>query len=229
MRALGGALGAGRSATTPLLIGSVKTNIGHLESAAGIAGLIKVVLALQHERIPPHLHFTQPNPHIPWADYPVTVDARGPRMAAQATRPRLAGVSSFGFSGTNAHVIVEEAPLRRAPRARTVTRPLHCLPLSARSETALRELAQRYADALALDVGLDARGRCATRPACGRSHFAERLAVVADERSAARVCAHGLRATARRIRPSHRRQCRSRAACPRSCSSSPARARSTRA
>ena len=99
----------------PLLIGSVKTNIGHLESAAGIAGVIKVVLSLQHERIPPHLHFTQPSPHIAWADYPVKVTAQG-RAWPRGAQPRIAGVSSFGFSGTNAHVIVEEAPLARAPR-----------------------------------------------------------------------------------------------------------------
>ena len=75
--------GVGRSARDPLLIGSVKTNLGHLESAAGVAGVIKVILSLQHERIPPHLHFTQPSPHIAWADHPVKVEAAGPRLAAR--------------------------------------------------------------------------------------------------------------------------------------------------
>ena len=103
------ALGDGRDAGRPLLIGSVKTNIGHLEAAAGIAGVIKVILSLEHEELPKHLHFQNPSPHIPWDRLPV-------RVVEEATawerndRPRIAGVSSFGFSGTNAHVILEEAP-----------------------------------------------------------------------------------------------------------------------
>ena len=111
------ALGGGvreqeRARRSRWLIGSVKTNIGHLEAAAGMAGLIKVVLALQHGQIPPHLHFQQPNPHIAWERYadrvPTAVQAvEGGGKAA------IAGVSSFGFSGTNAHVVLEEAPASR--------------------------------------------------------------------------------------------------------------------
>ena len=82
VRALAGALGPGRERSDPLVIGSVKTNFGHLESAAGMAGVMKVVLALMHERIPPHLHFKQPSPHIAWAEYPVIVLPQGPRLAA---------------------------------------------------------------------------------------------------------------------------------------------------
>ena len=98
-------------ATLPIrsLIGSVKTNFGHLESAAGVAGFIKVVLALQNEEIPSHLHFKTPSPHIEWASLPIAV-ATERRAWPRGTRPRRAGVSSFGFSGTNAHVILEEAP-----------------------------------------------------------------------------------------------------------------------
>ena len=184
VRALGGALCVGRSARDPLLIGSVKTNIGHLESAAGVAGVIKVILSLQHERIPPHLHFTQPSPHIAWADHPVKVEAQG-RAWPRGVKPRIAGVSSFGFSGTNAHVLIEEAPLASAV-AQAETRPLHCLPLSARSETALRDLAQRYADALAPGRGLTLADAAHTA-GVGRSHFAERLAVVADNEATARA------------------------------------------
>ena len=113
VRALGTVLAAGRPATRPLLIGSVKTNIGHAEAAAGIAGLIKVVLALQHEALPPQLHFERPSPHIPWDEHPVQVVTQLTPWPAGARR-RVAGVSSFGFSGTNVHVVVEEAPRRCA-------------------------------------------------------------------------------------------------------------------
>ncbi|WP_086850746.1 type I polyketide synthase [Amycolatopsis kentuckyensis] len=106
--ALGAVLGAGRAPGTPLLIGSVKTNIAHAEAAAGIAGLIKVVLALTHGVLPPQLHFGSPNPHIAFGSLGlkvVTEPTRWPRHAGRAT----AGVSAFGFGGTNAHVVLEEA------------------------------------------------------------------------------------------------------------------------
>lgn len=100
-------------------MGSVKTNVGHLESASGAAGLIKVVLSLQHGMLPRSLHFDNPSPHIPWDTLPVKVlDEAAPWQADG--RPRRAGVSSFGFTGTNAHVLVEEAPARRFPLRRTV-------------------------------------------------------------------------------------------------------------
>ena len=105
VQAAGAALGEGRDASRPLLIGSVKTNIGHLEAAAGIAGLIKVILSLEHEELPKHLNFRNPSPHIPWDRLPVRVVDEALPWARDG-RPRIAGVSSFGFSGTNAHVIV---------------------------------------------------------------------------------------------------------------------------
>ena len=109
VQAAAAALGKGRADDRPLLIGSVKTNIGHLEAAAGIAGLIKVILSLEHEELPKHLHFQNPSPHIPWDRLPVrVVDEATPWV--RDGRPRIAGISSFGFSGTNSHVIVEEAP-----------------------------------------------------------------------------------------------------------------------
>ena len=111
--ALGAVLGAGRDAGRPLLIGSVKSNLGHLEAAAGIAGLIKVVLALHHGRIPPTLHFTAPNPHIDFDRAAGGGVAR--RVAAVRGRAR-AGVSAFGFGGTNAHVVLEEWPAGGALR-----------------------------------------------------------------------------------------------------------------
>ena len=113
-QAAGAVLGEGREASEPLLIGSAKTNIGHLEAAAGIAGVIKVVLSLENELLPPHLHFQNPSPHIPW-------DRLALQVVREATpwerngRPRIAGISSFGFAGTNAHVILEEAPAQAVP------------------------------------------------------------------------------------------------------------------
>ncbi|MDY7023255.1 MAG: polyketide synthase, partial [Cyanobacteriota bacterium] len=105
--ALAKVLGENRDSNTPLKLGSVKTNIGHLEAAAGIASLIKVVLSLQHQQIPPHLHFQNPNTHIRWQQLPVSVPTELTPWLTQE-ESRLAGISSFGMSGTNVHVIVEE-------------------------------------------------------------------------------------------------------------------------
>ena len=196
VRALGAALSPGRSADAPLLIGSVKTNLGHLESAAGVAGVIKVVLSLLHGQIPPHLHFRQPSPHIDWQRHPVQVRAEGCAWARGAV-PRRAGVSSFGFSGTNAHLVLEEAPAQAAaaaqaaddsavPQAVPPVRSLQVLPLSARSPGALRALAERYVHRL---EGADAAEFAAVAHSAGvgRSHFTERLAVVAADAQAARL------------------------------------------
>ncbi|WP_288255010.1 type I polyketide synthase [uncultured Hydrogenophaga sp.] len=184
VRALAGALGPGRAADAPLRIGSVKTNLGHLESAAGVAGVMKVVLSLMHGRIPRHLHFKTPSPHIAWAQYPVRVTADGEAWA-RGDRVRRAGVSSFGFSGTNAHLVIEEAPLAPATAAQASERPVHCLPLSARSDVALRELAGAFARELATPgVSL---ADVAHTAGVGRSHFAERLAVAAADAGEARA------------------------------------------
>jgi acyl transferase domain-containing protein/SAM-dependent methyltransferase len=140
--ALRSVLGEGRTAETPLVVGSVKTNIGHLESAAGVAGLIKVVLSLQHNWIPKHLHFERFNSHIDWQGMPVEVPVNG-REWPQGARPRLAGVSSFGFSGTNAHVIVGEAPV--ADRSADLPdRPVRVLAVSGNSDAAVAEMSRRY-------------------------------------------------------------------------------------
>jgi len=192
VRALAGALGPGRAPGNPLVIGSVKTNFGHLESAAGIAGLMKVVLSLQHERIPRHLHFRQPSPHIAWSEYPVIVAGEG-RSWPRGERRRFAGVSSFGFSGTNAHVVIEEAPTNiDGGTAQGTERPLHCLPLSARTAPALSALAAECEKALGCGVSL---GDAAHTAGVGRSHFSERVAVVAptgdEAREALRAFAKG--------------------------------------
>lgn len=171
--ALGAVLCSKRDPTQPLIIGSVKTNIGHLEAAAGIAGVIKAVVCLQHREIAPNLHFKAGNPHIDWSALPIKVPA-APMPWAPIDGRRLAGVSSFGFSGTNAHVILEEAPEPEPTKVPAVDRPMHLLALSARRPEPLQELACQYESRLAeTEIG-DA---CFTANA-GRSHFAHRLAVV---------------------------------------------------
>ncbi len=122
-------------------LGSIKANIGHLDIASGIAGLIKTVLALEHREIPPSLHFTEPSPRIDFDASPVYVNDRL-RPWKSADAPRRAGVSSFGFGGTNAHAILEEAPERPAPAAE---RPWKLLVLSARTPTALDAATRRLA------------------------------------------------------------------------------------
>jgi acyl transferase domain-containing protein len=114
-------------------IGSVKTNIGHLDTAAGVAGLIKTVLALKHQKLPPSLHFEQPNPQIDFATSPFYVNTAQSTWQTDGS-PRRAGVSSFGIGGTNAHVVLEEAP-RAEPSGRS--RPWQLLLLSATTGSAL--------------------------------------------------------------------------------------------
>ena len=125
VQALGAVLSEGRDAARPLAIGSIKTNIGHLEAAAGVAGIFKVVLALQHREIPPHLHLNAPSPHIDWAAFPIVVPTTATPLVPIGGR-LLAGVSSFGFSGTNAHVILEEAPAPMPVAAPASRSPAAC-------------------------------------------------------------------------------------------------------
>ena len=162
---------------TPLYVGSVKTNVGHLEAAAGIAGVIKTVLAIQRARIPPHLNFHQPNPYIPWTDFPGSIPTSLTAWPETASKPRMAGVSSFGFSGTNAHVVIEQAPPRDSRKANG-DRPLHILCLSAKSESALRAVAERTAAGLASAAAESLPDLCYSANS-GRSHFTDRLAVIA--------------------------------------------------
>ncbi|MFZ0503635.1 MAG: polyketide synthase, partial [Chthoniobacterales bacterium] len=119
LEALASVLGKVRSPDHPLRVGSVKPNIGHLESAAGIAGLIKVVLSLQREWIPGQLHYRKLNPRISLGTVPIEIPVTPVRWP-RCERPRIAGISSFGFSGTNAHAILQEAPLPNAGGPRTL-------------------------------------------------------------------------------------------------------------
>lgn len=154
-KALGAVLTLDRSLECPCLIGSVKTNLGHLEAAAGIAGLIKVALALQHRQIPPSLHFKEPNPHIPFDKLLLRVNTTLSPWTAPGGKA-IAGVSSFGFGGTNAHVVLQEPPqsewgMRNAGWSddshrleSDYTKSAYLLPLSARSPDALDSLARDY-------------------------------------------------------------------------------------
>jgi myxalamid-type polyketide synthase MxaB len=156
----------------------VKSNIGHLEAAAGLAGLLKVVLALRHEAIPANLHFENPSPHIDWPRLPFVVPVRE-QAWKRSDRMRVAGVSSFGFSGTNAHVIVAEAPMRAADKVSGAARPRHVLTISARSESALATLASRYATWLREGPSVDL-GDVAFSANTGRAQFQHRLAACAN-------------------------------------------------
>jgi acyl transferase domain-containing protein len=176
VRALGAVLAEGRPADDPLLLGSVKTNIGHAESAAGVAGAIKVALALQHREIPPHLHLERLNPDISLEQAKAVVPTRVTPLTA--ARP-IAGVSSFGASGTNVHVILEAAPeVGVHDGGDRNDRPLHLLTLSARSESALAELERRY-DAFLAERHPVVADLCFTANT-GRAHLPHRRAFLAD-------------------------------------------------
>ncbi len=176
VEALGAVLGRARQA--PLWLGSVKTNIGHLEPAAGVAGLIKTVLAFMHEELPPSLHFRDPNPYIAWTTLPIRVIAERQPWKRSARR-RIAGLSSFGFSGTNAHVVLEESPDVSPQIARKALGP-YLLSVSARDASALRDLAHAYLDRLAGPDAVDLKDLCYSAH-LGRSHWTHRLSVVGDD------------------------------------------------
>src|SRR5690554_2398294 len=180
--ALGAVFSDGRSEQEPLRVGSVKTNIGHLEPAAGIAGFIKTVLALQHKTIPPHLNFSRPNPHVDWSELGIKIPQQSEPWQPRNGR-RIAGVSSFGFSGTNAHVIVEEAPERAEVVGRS-KRNAHLLTLSAKSGEALEGLRKAYIDFLQ-NSPADAGSIC-HHAGAGRSDFAYRIAVTGEDKDALR-------------------------------------------
>jgi myxalamid-type polyketide synthase MxaE and MxaD len=176
LRALGAVLAVGRAADRPCIVGSVKTNVGHLEAAAGITSLIKMSLMMRHGLIPPSLHFETPNPDIPFEELRLRVPTRlEPWEPGEGVR--LAGISSFGFGGTNAHVVLASPPTPVHTEATVVHGPF-LLPISARSEPALRQLAQAYRDLLR---GADAPtiADIAYSAAIRREHHAHRLALIA--------------------------------------------------
>ncbi len=189
IHALREVLGRHRPPDRPLALGSVKTNVGHLEGAAGICGLLKALLVVRGAEVFPHLHLQTLNPRIQFDGTPLTIPTRAtPWFAGGA--PRLAGVSSFGFVGTNAHVILEApapAPVVQSARVPRV------IVLSGKTETAATELAARHAAWLEAHPAADLAAVASTLNA-GRSHHEHRIAIVATEAAEA---AQALRAPSR--------------------------------
>ena len=179
--ALGAAYGDGRPDTAPLLVGSVKTNIGHLEGAAGIAGLLKVALSLQHREVPPSLHFETPNPEIPLDELRLRV-VRSACPWPRTGQPLLAGLSSFGMGGTNCHLVLGEAPARGA----TIVgpQPPQDAPwvLSARSAAGLRAQARRLHARVAQDTAVEPAD-VALSLARTRAEFEHRAVILGDDRA----------------------------------------------
>ncbi len=175
MTALANVYGRGRSKDEPLFVGSAKSNFGHIESGAGILGLVKAALSLDREVVFPSLHFKRLNSHIQVGDAPIQVPTTTipwPRGA----RPRMAGVNSFGYSGTNAHAVLLEAPIveRDAP---SVERPCELIVLSAKSSAGLQNVADQWIGLLAQDSATTLSDLAFTA-ATGRSHFRHRVAIV---------------------------------------------------
>ncbi|NEO70919.1 type I polyketide synthase [Moorena sp. SIO3H5] len=190
MKALGAVLSVGRAPGDYCAIGSAKTNIGHLEAPAGIAGLIKVALSLHYRQIPPSLNFTEPNPYIKFDDIPLRVQETLTPWPEKSI-PAIAGVSSFGFGGTNSHVVLAEVeskellignppptpPKEGSTEEKPKERPVHLLTLSAKTEEALEQLVTGYQKHLKKHPELAIGDVCYTANV-GRTHFQYRLAVV---------------------------------------------------
>lgn len=203
VNALGNVFGE-RLVAHALLLGAIKTNLGHTEAAAGVAGLIKTVLALQHQQIPANLHFQTPNPQINWEELPVRVPTQTCEWP-KTNVARIAGISAFGFSGTNAHVVIADRPIdsdqlsfsfltdsslvnlspTNPSTADSQTLPYperqqhqHLFTLSARTETALQQIVERYREYIRAHSNVSLANLCYTANA-GRSHFNQRLAILA--------------------------------------------------
>ncbi|MDZ7309035.1 MAG: type I polyketide synthase, partial [candidate division KSB1 bacterium] len=195
LEAIGRVLGADRPAGHPVFVGSVKTNIGHTEGAAGVAGLIKVALSLKHRLIPPSLHFEKPNPNIPWDRLNVAIPTTVQDLSG-VEGPLYGGVSAFGISGTNAHVVLQEwqgaVPGEQqktvvfssagAGNGAAAAGSNYLLPLSAKTPEALADLVRackRY-----LETTADALPEICSTACLRRAHLEQRLAVVADSKDA---------------------------------------------
>ena len=177
-QALTAVYGRGRAEDDRLLLGSIKSNAGHLEAAAGVAGMIKMILSLERGVVPPLAHLRNPNPHVDWERSGLALP-QSPTPWPGPASDRVGGVSSFGFSGTNAHLLLsrpatQHGTLRQEP---TVSHHLFCM--SAKTPTALRLLANRYAAHFQRHPDTDLADACFTANV-GRKHHAERLAIVAE-------------------------------------------------
>ncbi len=162
-----------RDKSNPCYLGAAKTNIGHLEAAAGIAGLIKAILVLKNKIIPPNLHFNKINPHIPIDELPFEIPVQ-PVEWNTGNKKRFAGVSSFGFGGTNAHIILQEADEVKKEK-NEIERPKHILCLSAYEKSSLTEIAKRYKEYLTNENDIQLADICYTANT-GRYTFTEKVA-----------------------------------------------------
>ncbi|WP_129674288.1 type I polyketide synthase [Candidatus Chloroploca sp. Khr17] len=176
--ALGAIVGAGRPADRPCLVGSIKTNLGHTEGAAGVAGMIKVALALKHRHIPASLHLQEPNPNICWDGLAICAEAQ---LWPDDGRPATGGVSSFGIAGTNAHVVLQEAPVQSVGTA--LDRRAQLLVFSAHTPAALVERARAVQGVVSSD-GLSLAALSYTTGA-RQAHLGHRLAVATHDRTEA--------------------------------------------
>ena len=175
VEALAAAYGPGRSHDAPLRIGSVKSNIGHAETAAGVAGFIKAALCLKYRSLPASLHIKTLNPMVDWDAVPVRPVTKLENWNSTRER-RLAGVSSFGFGGSNAHIILEEAP-PAARSAKAFPTQQHIFALSAKTDDALLQAVKQYLDAIEREPDMPLHDVCYAADA-GRAHWNKRIAVV---------------------------------------------------
>ncbi len=174
VKALSNVLLKERDNKNKLLLGAVKTNVGHAEHAAGMAGLFKVILSLQHKQIPAHLHLNQQNPHIPWSEFPIEITKALTPWESKG-KPRIAGVSSFGFSGTNCHLVLQEAPDNKIKTLNENKKPC-LLTISAKSEEAIKEYVDNYVVYFEKNPSLNITDLCFTSNVVN-PNFIHRLAI----------------------------------------------------
>lgn len=186
-RALGSIVGQGRGKENACLIGSVKSTIGHTEAAAGVAGMIKTALCLAHRQVPPQANLKEPNPDIPFDDLGLRLPRKLERLAPEADQV-FAGINSFGYGGTNAHVILEIAPARPGLIAGEIqeNKAPYILPLSARSESGLTALAQSWLDRFPEHNPPLLNDLCYSA-SCRRSHHHYRMGIVGNTFAEMRV------------------------------------------
>lgn len=182
LQALGSVMSTGRSQKQPCIVGSVKTNFGHTETAAGIAGLIKVVLSLKHRVIPASLHVKELSPDIDWQELQLMIQTEATTWPDNV-ETAVAGVSSFGIAGTNAHVVLSEAPPTiPGPQFPKEHKKIGLLPLSAHTPQALVETVHLYKELIAQEGGAPLEEFCYSA-SCHRTHLTHRLALVAGSRA----------------------------------------------
>lgn len=175
--------GQGRENSEPLFLGSIKSNLGHTQAAAGVASVIKMALAMRHVKLPRSLHIDRPSDAIDWSKGAVKLLEQPQEWRPREDRPRRAAISSFGVSGTNAHLLLEEAPVAAAPLQKSPPPFDILLPLSAKTQTGLQAQAERLRDHILTDEGTDLADAGYTL-ATARSRFTHRAAVWGRDRAA---------------------------------------------